>query len=108
MAEQNPVPDPAQSSQSQSNGVPGAPGSPPPAVEETVRRGRRWPKVLGGVLLLIVLLVVFAPSIASTGPMRSLILNGVNDDLEGKIEIADWSIGWNSGITVDGLKLLDQ
>jgi hypothetical protein len=72
------------------------------------KKPRTWLKVLGGVLLLIVLLVVFLPSIASTGPVKSFVVNKINDSLNGKVEINDWSIGWMSGVDVEGVKVLDQ
>src|SRR5215212_7815902 len=72
------------------------------------KKKRRWPYIVGGLLVLLLALLILAPSIASTGPVRGMVLNIVNDSLNGKVEVADWSLGWNSGITVDGLKVRDE
>ena len=37
-----------------------------------------------------------------------MVLGVVNDSLNGKVEVADWSLGWNSGISVDGLKVYED
>src|SRR4051812_35092132 len=75
---------------------------------EPKRKRRRWPFVLGGIIVVLLLLVLFAPTILSAGPFKSMALGIVNDNLDGKVEVADWSLGWNSGITVNGLKLYDD
>src|SRR4051812_33014302 len=75
---------------------------------EPKRKRRRWPFVLGGIVVILLLLVLLAPTILSAGPFKSMALGIVNDNLDGKVEVADWSLGWNSGITVNGLKLYDD
>ena len=80
--------------------------TPPPAKKK--HRGRRWAIVLASVLVVLLLLVVLAPSFLSTGLGRSLGLKIVNGNLDGRLEVADWSLGWNSGVTLDGIKLFDQ
>jgi hypothetical protein len=88
---------------------PNEPQQPAGPVEETKRKKRRkWPYVIGGVVVVLLLLVLLAPTLLSVGPGKSLVLGIVNDNLDGKIEVADWSLGWNSGITINGLKLLDD
>src|SRR5437660_10949416 len=82
--------------------------SPAPPPTKKKHRGRRWAVVLGSVLVVLVLLAVLAPSLLSTGVGRSLGLKVVNGNLDGRLEVADWSLGWNSGITLDGVKLFDQ
>lgn len=71
------------------------------------KKKRTWVKVIGVALLLIILLIVFLPAIASTGPVKSFAVNQINDSLNGTVEINDWSIGWTSGVDVDGVKVLD-
>src|SRR5688500_7695214 len=83
---------------------------PPPAVAAPPappKRRRRWPKVVVGILLLLALLVIFAPTIAGTAPVRSFILGRVNDTLKGRIHVGDWALGWTSGIQVQDLKVFD-
>ena len=72
------------------------------------RRRRRWPYVIGGLVVLLILLVLLAPTLLSIGPARSMALGIVNDNLNGRVEVADWSLGWNSGVTLNGLKLFDD
>src|SRR4051812_33688363 len=91
-----------------------SPNEPPPGKPNEVKpqpqrkRRRRWPFILGGIVVLLLLLALLAPTILSAGPFKSMALNIVNDNLDGKVEIADWSLGWNSGINVNGLKLYDD
>src|SRR5690348_16740858 len=80
----------------------GNPDAPQPAPK---RKRRRWPFVIGGIFVALLLLVLLAPTILSAGPFKSMALGIVNDSIDGKVEVADWSLGWNSGITVNGLKL---
>src|SRR5688500_28085 len=72
------------------------------------RRRRRWPWVIVGIVVLLLLLVLLAPTIVSTAPVRSMIVGIVNDNLNGKLAINDWSIGWTSGVTLEGVKLEDE
>ena len=58
--------------------------------------------------MFLLLVLVFAPSLLSIGPARSMVLGVVNKELNGKVEVASWSLGWNSGITVNGLKVYED
>ena len=103
MANQNPAsPNPDQPNPANPGGNP-----PPPAPPRKRRRGRWW-KVLLILLLLLVLLIVFAPTIASTGPVRGLVVSQIGNYINGKAEIADWSIGWTKGIDVHGVRVFDE
>lgn len=62
---------------------------------------------LGVVVLLLAILVLLAPVIISTGVVRRVVIGKVNDSLNGQIKLADWSIGWNSGVEVKGLEVRD-
>ncbi|MCG3181587.1 MAG: hypothetical protein BIFFINMI_03985 [Phycisphaerae bacterium] len=83
--------------------------SAPPAAATPVRRKRRrrWLRVLAVFLLLLVALVAFAPIIASTPPVRSLILSRVNREIRGTIQLDDLSLGWFSDQRLRGVRLLD-
>ena len=81
-----------------------APPPPPPAR----KRRRRWPWVILGIVLVLLLLVALAPAILSTGPAKSFVVGKVNDQLNGTLAIADWSIGWTSGVTIRGIKVDDE
>src|SRR5687768_8112221 len=72
------------------------------------RRRRRWPWVIAGVFAVLILLILLAPTIVSTAPVRSMVVGMVNDNLNGKLAINDWSIGWSSGVTLEGVKIEDE
>src|SRR3954453_4044723 len=75
---------------------------------KATRKKRRWPFIVGGFFLFLILVLVFAPTLLSIGPARSMVLGVVNKSLNGRVEVADWSLGWNSGISVDGLKVYED
>ena len=69
-------------------------------------RKRRW--ILKSLLALVVclaVLVVLAPRIASTSPVRRLVLNAINRNVAGRVDIADWSLTWTGGITISDIAL---
>ena len=72
------------------------------------KRRRRWPLVVLSIVLLLILLVLFAPMIASTAPVRSFVVGKINENLNGKVEIHSWSIGWTGGIVVNGVRVVDD
>src|SRR5690349_4964118 len=80
-----------------------------PAAPSPKRRRRRlWPKVLLILLILIVLAVVFAPALLSTAPARSFVVGKINQNLNGRVEINNWALGWASPVTVSGIKVFDK
>src|SRR4051812_25331977 len=87
--------------------IPTPPSDQPTATPPAPRKRRRWPWVILGILLLLLALVAFAPAIASTGPAKSFVLSKVNQQLNGTLAVNDWSIGWTSGITINGVKIDD-
>lgn len=76
----------------------------PPVVK---KKKRWWLRIILVLLVLIVLLVALAPYIASTGPVRSIVVSQVNNNLNGSVEIADYSVGWTGGISASGVKVYD-
>lgn len=65
------------------------------------RRGRRWPYVVGGVLLVLLVLVYVAPwIIAHTDGMRSWALNTVLADYPAEVHIESLELDWFSPIVV--------
>lgn len=94
----------------QNHGMPptGEPAGPArPAPRKKKRWGRRILIGLGVVVVLLVILVALAPMIISTAAVRRVVIGKVNDSLNGKISLADWSIGWNSGVEIKGLEVKD-
>ena len=73
----------------------------------TPRKRRRWLWIVAGVFVLLLLLVALAPVILSTGAGKTIILSQVNRHLNGRVEIADWSLGWFSGFRFNGIKVSD-
>lgn len=72
------------------------------------KRRRRWPYALLAIVLLVGLLAVFAPTLAGTGPGRSIIVGQVNQRINGRVDIGELSLGWLSPVRVGGLKVFDK
>ena len=89
---------------------PTVPATPPPPAAAAPRR-RRWVRVVLLVLVLLivgaVVLVAIAPTILSTRPVVNFALGKVNAKLNGHVEVRDVSLGWTSGIKIDGLRVFD-
>lgn len=81
-----------------------------PTQAPTKRRRRRWPWVVGGLFVALLLLVALAPTIASLGFVRAMVVPSISRAAapNGKIEIDSWSLGWFSGQKVEGIRLLDD
>lgn len=71
------------------------------------RKRRRWPWVLVGIVAALLLLVALTPTIASLRPVRGLIIDKVNEQLAGELAVDSWSLGWLSGVQVEGVTLKD-
>src|SRR4051812_20826569 len=90
------------------NVPPKNPNDPTSAAPAPKPRRRRWPWVIVAILVLIVLLVLLAPMIASTSPVRSFVVGKVNENINGKVDIHSWSIGWTGGVVVNGVRVVDD
>ena len=85
------------------------PTPPEPTLTPPKKKKRRLLlKSVGVLMVLGVLLVVFLPTILSLAPMRSLIVSQANGYLNGKAEVASWSLGWFSPIRVEGVRVFDS
>ncbi len=72
------------------------------------KKRHRLLKTLGAVLVLIIVLVILAPTIISMGFVREIVVGQINSlALNGKLQIKDWSFGWTSGIRIEGVELTD-
>ncbi len=88
--------------------TPSAPGVTSTEAKPPAKKKRRlWLKIVGALVVLLILLVLLIPTIASTGMVRSIVVGKINDQLNGKLDIADWSLGWTSGVRIEGLKVVD-
>src|SRR3954451_17029024 len=83
------------------------PPAPAPAPAPKRKKKRWWLRILLPLLILIVLLVACAPYIASTAPVRGIVINQINNNLNGSVAIANYSVGWTGGIKADGVKVFD-
>ena len=70
-------------------------------------RRRRWPLVLLGLVLVLGVAVVSAPTILSTAFGRDLLVSAVNNTVRGTVSIDSLSLGWLSGQRIEGLTLRD-
>src|SRR5258706_9968824 len=75
---------------------------------KTFVRRFRWLIVAASLLVLLFLLVVLAPTIASMGWAKSMILGQVNDQLNGTIDAKEWDLNWFGGIELREVRLFDK
>lgn len=69
------------------------------------RKRRKWPWVLLVLLILLGVLVLFLPTIANAPPVRAFVLEKLNDQLNGQVEITDWSLGWTGNTEITGVRI---
>jgi hypothetical protein len=88
---------------------PGQPGGNQTGADETPKKNRHWIlKGLVGLGVLVVLLVILAPTVISMGFVREFVVGQINSSaLNGKLQIKDWSFGWVSGVRIEGVELTD-
>ncbi len=80
----------------------------PPSQPSAIPPAKLWLKILAGLVVALILLVLLIPTIAGFGFVRSIVVGKVNDNLNGKVEIDDWSLGWFGGIHVKGMRVYDE
>jgi hypothetical protein len=86
---------------------PHTPASPSAEQSEPPKRKRRWLRIVLIIVLLLVVLIALLPTIASTGPVRGMILSRANDAIQGQIAIDSLSLGWFSGQRIEGITITD-
>lgn len=82
--------------------------TPPVKPVVVVRRRRRWPWVLLIIFLALIVLVALLPTIASFGFVRRMVLARANQQINGRIEMESWSLGWFSGVKMENVMVLDD
>lgn len=91
---------------------PPAGSSPSTPSSSPAPKKKKWGKRVligaGGLVVIGGVLVLLGPSIASTGMVKSIVLGKVNDQLAGRVDVDDWSLGWFSGIKLSGVKVYDD
>ena len=86
--------------------------TPPVPPQPAPRRKRRW--LRRALLLLVVLavglvvLVALAPTLLSTSPVVAFALRQVNGRLNGHVTVKDVSLGWTTGVKLDGVQVFDD
>ena len=71
------------------------------------RRKKRWWKVLVALIAVILLFVLFLPTLLSTAPGRSFLLSRVNKRIPVSLAADSLSLGWFSGASASNLQLSD-
>jgi hypothetical protein len=104
MSEKDPVPTPPYE---------GTPQSTPAASTEAKRPERKrrwWLRVLIALPILLIVLVLLAPTLLSLGVVRGMIVPSLQKSVapNGKLEIKDWSLAWFGGQRIEGITLLDD
>jgi len=66
----------------------------------------KWMLAIAGVLLVLILLVV--PSVVSSERFRRMVLNKINNSVEGRADFADLSMGWLKGVRIDDVSFNDN
>lgn len=72
------------------------------------RRKRPWLKLLAALFLVIIALVLLAPTLVSLGLGQGFIRGAINDSINGSASFADLKVGWFGGQSIKGLTIKDQ
>lgn len=76
--------------------------------EPGTRRGRRWLRVLGVIVILALVLVAAAPSLVSWTFGPSLVAGAIEGSVNGDVQIASVRFGWTSPQQISGLVIDDK
>ena len=82
--------------------------SPSQSQKQASKRRRKWPWVLGGVLLLIILLVLLLPVVLSSQPCTQWIAATISRAAGGEAQIGNLSVGWLKGVNAVGFRFLGE
>ena len=64
-------------------------------------------EIVAGLLLLLVLFILFLPTLASTAPVTGFLLQKAAQMTDAEIQLGDLSLGWRHGIEIHDLKVAD-
>jgi hypothetical protein len=79
-----------------------------PTLETLAPRRRGWRRFLRNLalaMLVLVGLLALAPTLLSTGWVREQLCQQVAEATRGRVEIADFELGWTTGVRVLGLRM---
>ena len=57
------------------------------------------------LLLILGVFVLVLPTIANLAAVRTFVLEKVNTQLNGQLEVTDWSFGWNGNTELTGIRI---
>jgi hypothetical protein len=78
-----------------------------PTRRDVPASSRRWPRWLGGGLLLVAALAWFAPALIVASGLANGLIRSAAADLKGEVSIGGLSLGWRSPVRVFGVTLKD-
>lgn len=81
--------------------------TPDKKIEKKSRKRRTILWIALAVVLLILIVLALLPSLLSTSPGRRMVLSNINNKINGKMTVADWSLGWFSGFRMSSVALED-
>lgn len=76
--------------------------------EQPGKKRPRWLLIVIGVLVLLFLLVLLGPTIASMGIAASIVEGKASKQIHGNVKIDGLSIGWFSGLRLKGTQVFDD
>src|SRR5262245_22233588 len=79
-----------------------------PAAARYRTKKRRWPRRLFVAVVLLLILVWFAPAIVAKTGLRNQILAAAAAELNGTLTADDASFGWFSDVEIHGVVLKDE
>lgn len=82
-------------------------GDNPATPTPMARKPRRWPWVVGGLVLLALLGILAIPSLLCTGPGVRLIESQINSRISGSVQIGRLSLGWFTPADISRVTLKD-
>lgn len=77
-----------------------------PDSQVTTRKRRKWPVIVGGILVVLALLVLLAPTLISSMGKGAVVAQ-VNGLIKGSVKIDSLSLSWFGGQKITGLELID-
>ncbi len=78
-----------------------------PSSRPAARKRRRWPLVMGILVLLVLLLILAVPSLLCTGPGVRLLESQINSRIRGNLRIGRISLGWFTPTELSNVTLKD-
>ncbi len=74
-----------------------------PQAQKT-RQSRKWPWLVGGVLVLILVVLLLIPVVLSSGGFTRWVQAKINSSTGGQANIGDLSVGWLRGVRIADFK----